>query len=89
MKKTLSILIASIIFVMSFFSVNAFASEAPKTDALLDKLESATEVSVTMRAGETKLFGLMPSTVTNTIAIKGNDACYEYNAGSKFTKKSS
>ena len=82
MKKTLSILIASIIFVMSFFSVNAFASEAPKTDALLDKLESATEVSVTMRAGETKLFGLMPSTVTNTIAIKGNDVCYEYNAGS-------
>ena len=80
MKKTLSVLIASIILVMSVFSVNAFAA-TPKTDALLDKLETATEVSVTMRAGETMLFGAMPATVTNTIAVKGNDICYEYNAG--------
>lgn len=81
MKKTLSVLFATIILVMSVFSVNAFAT-SPKTDALLDKLETATEVSVTMRAGETKLFGLMPATITNTIAIKGNDVCYEYNTGS-------
>lgn len=80
MKKTISILIASIILIMSFFSVNAFAA-SPKTDALLDKLENATEVSVTMRAGETKLFGVMPATITNTFAVKGNNICYEYNAG--------
>ncbi len=80
MKKTLSVLIASIILVMSVFSVNAFAA-TPKTDALLDRLETANEVSVTMRAGETKLFGVMPATITNTIAVKGNNVCYEYSAG--------
>lgn len=80
MKKTLSVLIASIILIMSVFSVNAFAA-TPKTDTLLDKLETATEVSVTMRAGETKLFGIIPATITNTIAVKGNNVCYEYSAG--------
>lgn len=80
MKKTLSVLIASIILVMSVFSVNAFAA-APKTDALLDKLETANEVSVTIRSGETKLFGVMPATITNTFAVKGNNVCYEYSAG--------
>ena len=80
MKKTLSVLIASIILIMSVFSVNAFAS-SPKTDALLDKLETANEVSVTLRAGETKLFGVLPATITNTFAVKGNNVCYEYSAG--------
>ncbi len=80
MKKTLSVLIASIILLMSFFSVNAFAA-TPKTDALLDKLETATEVSVTIRSGETKLFGILPATITNTIAVKGNNICYEYRVG--------
>lgn len=80
MKKTLSVLIASIILIMSVFSVNAFAA-SPKTDALLDKLESANEVSVTLRAGETKLFGFLPATITNTFAVKGNNVCYEYGAG--------
>ena len=55
MKKTISILIASTILILSVFSVNAFAAK-PKTDALLDKLETATEVSVTIRSGETLLF---------------------------------
>ena len=80
MKKTLSVLIASVILVMSFFSVNAFAA-TPKTDALLDKLETATEVSVTIRSGETNLFGFLPATITNTFAVKGNNLCYEYRAG--------
>ncbi len=80
MKKTLSVLIASIILVMSFFSVNAFAA-TPKTDALLDKLETATEVSVTIRSGKTNLFGFLPATITNTFAVKGNNVCYEYRAG--------
>ena len=80
MKKTLSVLFASIILVMSVFSVNAFAA-TPKTDALLDKLETATEVSVTLRAGETRLFGIIPSQISNTIAVKGNNICYQYDAG--------
>lgn len=80
MKKTISIFIASVILAMSVFSVNAFAS-TPKTDALLDKLETATEVSITIRSGETLLFGVLPATITNTIAVKGNDICYEYGAG--------
>lgn len=80
MKKALSVLIASIILIMSVFSVNAFAA-SPKTDALLDKLETANEVSVTLRAGETKLFGVLPATITNTFAVKGNNVCYEYSAG--------
>lgn len=80
MKKIISILIASTILILSVFSVNAFAA-TPKTDALLDKLETATEVSVTIRSGETMLFGVIPSTITNTVAVKGNDICYEYSAG--------
>lgn len=80
MKKTISVFIASIILIMSFFSVNAFAA-TPKTDALLNKLETATEVSVTIRSGETALFGVIPATVTNTFAVKGNNFCYQYNAG--------
>ncbi len=81
MKKTLSAVFAAIILIMSVFSVNAFAASTPKTDALLDRLETATEVSVTLRAGETKLFGILPATITNTVAVKGNSICYEYNAG--------
>ena len=80
MKKSISVLIASIILVMSVFSVNAFAA-SPKTDALLDRLETANEVSITLRSGETKLFGVMPATITNTFAVKGNNICYEYSAG--------
>ena len=80
MKKTISIFVATVILMMSVFSVNAFAAK-PKTDALLDSLETATEVSVTIRSGETLLFGFLPATITNTVAIKGNNLCYEYSAG--------
>lgn len=81
MKKIISVSVAAIILIMSLFSVNAFAASTPKTDALLDKLETATEVSVTLRAGETQLFGILPATITNTVAVKGNNICYEYSAG--------
>lgn len=81
MKKTISVLIASVILIMSVLSINAFAADTPKTDTLLNKLETATEVSVTLRAGETRLFGVMPATITNTFAVKGNNFCYQYNAG--------
>ncbi len=79
MKKTLSIIMSAIL-IISVFSFNVFAV-TPKTDLLLDKLETATEVSVTIRSGETMLFGAIPATITNTVAVKGNNVCYEYNAG--------
>ncbi len=80
MKRTFSAALAAIILIMSVFSVNVFAA-SPKTDALLDRLETASEVSVTIRSGETNLFGVIPATITNTVAVKGNSICYEYNAG--------
>ncbi len=80
MKKKLSLILATVILILSVFSVNAFAA-APKTDALLDKLETATEVSVTLKSGETKLFGILPADITNTFTVKGNNICYDYNAG--------
>ncbi len=80
MKKILSVILATVI-ILSAFCVNAFAAETPKTDALLDKLETATEVSVTLKAGNTALFGILPADITNTVAVKGNTIVYEYNAG--------
>ena len=67
MKKTLSIIMSAIL-IISVFSFNVFAV-TPKTDLLLDKLETATEVSVTIRSGETMLFGAIPATITNTFAV--------------------
>ena len=81
MKKLFSIVISAAIIAASLFSINAFAADQPKTDALLDKLDSATEFSVTLKAGETKLFGFLPADVTNTFAVKGNNICYEYASG--------
>ncbi len=79
MKKVLSVILATLV-ILSVFCVNAFAADAPKTDALLDKLDTATEVSVTLKAGNTKLFGVLPADISNTIAAKGNTVVYEYDA---------
>ncbi len=79
MKKTLSIIIATIILVMSVFSVNAFAAET-KTDALLGKLKESKEVAVSLQAGDIPLFG-ENSDATDTFYIKGDKAAYEYKAG--------
>lgn len=81
MKKFLSAILVAVIMLGSVFSVNAFAADTPKADALLDKIETATELSVTLRSGQTMLFGFMPATITNTIAVKGNTLAYEYSAG--------
>lgn len=81
MKKFLSVTLTFVILVMSVFSLNAFAAETPKTEALLDRLDTATEFSVTLRAGQTNLFGFLPATITNTITVKGNNVSYEYSAG--------
>lgn len=80
MKRFLSAALAAIIMLVSLFSVNAFAADTPKADALLDTLETATELSVTLRSGQTMLFGFMPATIKNTIAVKGDTLAYEYSA---------
>lgn len=80
MKKTLSIIIATVILVMSVFSVNAFAADTTKTEALLDKLNETKEVAVTLKAGDIPIFG-SNSKASDTIYIKDDMAAYDYNAG--------
>lgn len=81
MKKFLSILLAAVVMMTSVFCVSAFAAEAPKADALLDRLETEDEVLVTIDSGSTMLFGFLPSDIKNTVAVKGNSIAYEYTAG--------
>ena len=81
MKRFLSVALSAIIMLVSLFSVNAFAADTPKADALLDQIETATELSVTLCSGQTMLFGFMPATIQNTIAVKGDTIAYEYSAG--------
>lgn len=80
MKKIISVSIAAILLVMSVFSVNAFAADTTKTEALLDKLNTSKEVAVSLKAGDIPLFG-SNSQATDTIYIKGDKAAYDYNAG--------
>lgn len=80
MKKTISILIASIILIMSVFSVNAFAADTTKTEALLAKLNDSQEVAITLGAGDTPIFG-KDSNSKDIIYIKDDKAAYEYNTG--------
>ena len=72
MKKTLSIIIATIILAMSVFSVNVFAAET-KTDALLNQLKDSKEVAVSLQAGDIPLFG-SNSDASDTFYIKGDKA---------------
>ena len=81
MKKTLSIILATIILVMSVFSVNAFAADTPKTDALLDSLENKDEISVTFTAGQSTIFSFLGNNPVNKIAIKDNEIAYEIDNG--------
>ena len=72
MKRTLSFLLALII-ALSAFSMAAFAADAPKskTEALFDKLYTATELQVTFTPDK-KLVGNLPIT-TLTLYAKGKD----------------
>lgn len=81
MKRFLSVILAAILMMTSVFCINAFAAETPKADALLDRLETEDEVSVTINSGSTLLFGFLPSEIKNTVAVKGNSIAYEYSAG--------
>lgn len=80
MKKIISVSIAAVLLVMSVFSVNAFAADTTKTEALLDKLNTSKEVAVSLKAGDIPLFG-SNSDASDTVYIKGDKAAYEYNAG--------
>ncbi len=81
MKKVISVTVAAIILVVSTLSLNAFAADTTKTDALFDKLKTAQEVTVSLKAGDVNLFGFLPLSATDTIYIKGNKIAYEYGLG--------
>lgn len=80
MKKTLSVILV-LVLVISTFSFGAFAAETNKTEALFEKLNTAKEVSVTLKAGDVNLFGFLKTSATDTIYIKDNKVAYEYKAG--------
>lgn len=80
MKKTISIILAFVL-VLSTFAFGASAAETNKTEALFAKLNSAKEVTVTLKAGDVNLFGFLRMSATDTVYIKDNKVAYEYNAG--------
>lgn len=76
MKKTVSAFLAALILMLSVFSVNVFAADTTKTDALLSKIADTKEFSVSFTAGNTIL-----GTSTDTVHIKGNNVAYDYASG--------
>lgn len=81
MKKLLSAALAAAILSLSIFSIGAFAESTTKTEALFDGLKQAGEATVTLSAGEVRLFGVVPVKAANTICVKGDKIAYEYGAG--------
>ncbi len=77
MKKFISATLAAIILMVSVLSLNVFAAQTTKTEALLAKLNDAQEVSVTLTAGDLNVFGKVTG-ATDTIYIKGDNVAYEY-----------
>ena len=80
MKKVLSILLALII-ALSAFSMAAFAADAPKTktEALLDKLYTATELQVSFTPDKKFASDLPMSAMT--VYAKGNDIAVDTKLG--------
>ena len=80
MKKVLSILLALII-ALSAFSMTAFAADAPKTktEALLDKLYTATELQVSFTPDKKFASDLPMSAMT--VYAKGNDIAVDTKLG--------
>lgn len=81
MKKTLSIILTAIILITSVFSLSAFAADTPKTDALLDRLETEDELCVSFTSGQSTIFSFLSKNPTNKIAVKDNEISYEINNG--------
>ena len=80
MKKVLSILLALII-ALSAFSMAAFAADVPKTktEALLDKLYTATELQVSFTPDKKFASDLPMSAIT--VYAKGNDIAVDTKLG--------
>lgn len=80
MKKVLSIILALVI-ALSAFSMAAFAEDAPKTktEALLDKVYTATELQVSFTPDES--FSEIFPTETVTIYAKGKDLAADVKLG--------
>lgn len=81
MKKFLSIILIATILITSAFSLSAFAADTPKTDALLDKVETADELSVTFASGQSTIFSFLGKNPVNKISVKDNKVSYEINNG--------
>ncbi len=80
MKKLLSLVLTVAILVIGVFPINVFAAETTKTEALLDKMNSSKEISVTLRTGKGKEFG-KDYGVTNTIYAKDNELAFDLDNG--------
>lgn len=80
MKKFFSLALTFAILVVSIFSVNAFATEATKTEVLLNKMNTTKEVSVTLRTGKGGVYGLDYG-VTNTVYVKNDELAYDLDNG--------
>ena len=80
MKKIFSLTLIFAILVVSIFSFNAFAAEATKTEALLDKMNTSKEISVTLRTGKNGVYG-SDYGVSNTIYVKDNELAYDLDNG--------
>lgn len=80
MKKFFSSALTFAILVVSIFSVNAFAADATKTEALLEKMNTSKEVSVTLRTGKGGTYG-SDYGVTNTVYVKNDELAYDLDNG--------
>lgn len=81
MKKSLSIILTAVILITSVFSLSAFAATSPKTDALLGKVETADELSVTFTSGQSTIFSFLGQNPVNKVSVKDNKISYEVNNG--------
>ena len=75
MKKTICVILAVILSCSVMFTFNASAYTT-KTDALFDKINNATEISVRFSTGSTTM-----GSSYSTYAIKGNAMAYDFYNG--------
>lgn len=80
MKNLFSLALTAAILIISVLSFNVFAAETTKTEALLNKMNTAQEVSVTLRTGKGSEYG-SDYGVTTTVGIKGDKLAFNLNNG--------
>lgn len=80
MKKFLSSILVFSVLIVSIFSIGAFADGTTKTEALLDKLNTSKEVTVTLRTGSENVFGLS-NDIKNTVYVKNDKLAYDLDNG--------